>query len=85
MWPTGPALSHPATPLLKEYAQHGCPVDCGPDWTREQIEQALTYGAHPSAKNKEAHACLIAKTQAKVAEGVAHMVKHKDLKHKLPP
>ena len=37
MWPTGPALNHPAAPLLDYYSKHGCPVDCGPDWTVDQI------------------------------------------------
>ena len=29
MWPRGPALNHPAMKLLMEYAEKGCPVDCG--------------------------------------------------------
>ena len=41
MWPTGPPLDHPVTKLLDNYATNGCPVDCGPDWLRSQIEDAL--------------------------------------------
>ena len=26
---------HKATPLLSGYADGGCPVDCGPDWSKE--------------------------------------------------
>ena len=35
MWPTGPALYHPASEMLDDYSRHGCPVDYGPDWTEE--------------------------------------------------
>jgi hypothetical protein len=58
MNPSGPALDHPAAPLLSDYAKYGCPVDCGPNWTREQIEEALDYGAHPTAKIPAALECL---------------------------
>ena len=34
MEPRGRALSHPAGPLLLEYAREGCPVDIGRPWTR---------------------------------------------------
>ena len=54
MNPSGPALDHPAAPLLADYAKYGCPVDCGPNWTRDRIEEALDYGAHPTAKIPEA-------------------------------
>ena len=54
MWPTKYALQHNAAPALTEYATYGCPVNCGEDWTAEQINTALKYGAHPSAKVPEA-------------------------------
>ena len=44
------ALDHPITPLLFDYAQHGCPVDCGRDWTMEQIILMLKRGPHVSDK-----------------------------------
>ena len=84
MWPSGPALAHPAAPLLHEYATGGCPVDCGPDWSRDQIEAALQYGSHPSAQQEEARECLIQETRLKVEEGFAKIVTYKDIKHKLP-
>ena len=59
MNPTGPALNHPAASLLPYYAKYGCPVNCGPNWTRTQIEEALDYGVHPTAKIPEALECLI--------------------------
>ena len=85
MWPTGPALDHPAAKLLDSYATTGCPVDCGPDWSRSQIEAALRYGAHPSAQATEAKNCLLQETKMKVEEGFAKVVTYKDIKHNLPP
>ena len=84
MWPTGPALDHPAAPLLDDYSKHGCPVDCGPDWTIEQLMAALAYGAHPSAKFPEALKCLIAEAETKVANGFATIVTWRDIKDRLP-
>jgi hypothetical protein len=39
MWPRLYATDHPAAPLLTEYARKGCPVDCGPSWSKERIIQ----------------------------------------------
>ena len=69
MWTSGPALKHPAAPLLHEYATRGCPVDCGPDWSRDQIEAALQYGLHPSAQMDDVRECLVQETKIKVEEG----------------
>jgi len=38
MSPSGRALRHPYGPALLDYAEHGCPVDTGPNWTREMLE-----------------------------------------------
>ena len=84
MWPTGPARDHPAAKLLDSYATNGCPVDCGPDWSRIQIEDALKYGAHPSAQAPEALACLVEETKTKVEEGFAKVVTYRDIKKNLP-
>jgi hypothetical protein len=35
MRPTSPALEQPATRLLQSYATQGCPVHCGPDWSKD--------------------------------------------------
>ena len=59
MNPSGPALDHPAAPLFADYATYGCPEDCGPNWTRDQIEEALDYGAHPTENIPEALECLV--------------------------
>ena len=73
---SGPALDHPAAPLLSEYAKYGCPpVDCGPNWTCEQIDEALEYRAHPTAKIPAALECLITKeAEEKEKEGFIHIL-----------
>ena len=85
MWPTSYALKHDAAPLLSSYAIQGCPVDCGEDWTAERIENALNYGAHPSAKQPEALECLITEAETKVTNGFARIVTWKEIKHNIPP
>ena len=54
MWPRNYALDHPAIPLLFEYTQHGCPVDCGKDCTLEKIILVLKQGPHVPSKESEA-------------------------------
>ena len=49
MRPQGEALKHPFAEELSRYATNGCPVDCGPNWTRERIEAAIAVGPSPSA------------------------------------
>ena len=85
MHPTSHALNHPATPILQDYAAAGCPVDCGPHWTKQQIEETLQYGAHPSAKKAAAREYLVSETNAKVQEGFAKLVRYGDIKSNLPP
>ena len=49
MRPRGDVLLHPAGPTLLKYATKGCPVDCGPKWSRERIEKAIAEGPSKSA------------------------------------
>lgn len=56
IYPTGPATAHPAANILLEFGTKGCPVNCGPDWSPEQIKAAIEYAAHPSAQIPEAAA-----------------------------
>ena len=85
MQPAAQALHHPAAPILQTYASTGCLMDCGPDWSKEQIEETLHYGAHPSAKKAEARSYLITETTAKVQEGFAKIIWYGGIKHNLPP
>ena len=80
MNPFGPALlDHPAALLLSEY------TNCGPKWTREQIDEALDYGAHPSARKREALECLIKEAEEKEKEGFVHILRWGDIKDNLHP
>ncbi len=54
MQPQGDALRHPAADDLLDYATKGCPVDCGDDWTYEEIEAAINRGSSRTMDNPEA-------------------------------
>lgn len=41
MYPRGRAITHPAGPLLKEWATYGCPTCTGKNWTVEQMQAAI--------------------------------------------
>ncbi|MGH7955102.1 MAG: hypothetical protein ACREOZ_03995, partial [Gloeomargaritales cyanobacterium] len=85
MRPSGRALAHPAAPALIQYAQHGCPVDCGSNWTHEQITKAVERGPHPSANDPEAAKELWAEAREKVNQRFAQIVAWNDIKDNPPP
>ena len=85
MWPRGLAKSHEAAPLLNNFSDEGCPVDCGTNWTNEHIMAALIRGPHISAKSKEAKQCLFRETESKVKEGFAKTIRWGDIKNNIPP
>lgn len=85
MWPRGIAWEHEAAPLLYLYSTEGCPVDCGPNWSKKQILAAIKRGAHISAKDPEARQYLINTTHDAVAGGFARLVQLKDIIDNLPP
>jgi hypothetical protein len=74
MAPSGPALEHPAAPLLLELATMGCHADIGEAWTLEMLEEAIAKGAHPSAMEPVPAAQLREETLEKVAQGYARLV-----------
>jgi hypothetical protein len=84
MWPRSIANDHSAANLLHYYSSHGCPVNCGPNWTLEHILAAIKRGPHISAKSKTASQCLHTETQNKIEGGYATIVKWKDIKHDIP-
>jgi len=85
MWPrTFSTTTHPAAPLLNKYANKGCPVDCGPDWSHEHIEAALLRGNHTSTNSKRATQALREEIRTKQANKYARVVKWKDIKHNIP-
>ena len=70
--------------LLESYAKQGCPVDCGPNWTWAQLEAALKYGAHPSARTGEALECLVQEAQEKEKEGFVKIITWGSIKDTIP-
>jgi hypothetical protein len=85
MCPQGPyAVKHDAIPLLNSYANEGCPVDAGPDWSREKIELLLKRGPHISAKSKAAIKQLRAETHDKIKHKYARIVTWGEIKSNLP-
>ena len=84
MQPSGPALSHPAAPMLLDFAHEGCPAKTGNDWSLELLDEAVQRGAHPSARDPIAAAALISETMRKVDEGFARILPWKVLREQLP-
>jgi hypothetical protein len=85
MAPSGPALHHPAAPLLLELATLGCTSEMGDTWTQELIEAAIKKGAHPSALDPKASRQLRDETLEKVNQGYARLVYWDDIKNNPPP
>jgi hypothetical protein len=75
---------HKATPLLSDYANNGCPVNCGPDWTLETILKLLRRGPHRSSKRRDAVRQLRTETKEKIACGYARVVRWGDIKNNIP-
>ena len=84
MNPNGPYAEHPAIPLLRTYADDGCPADCGPRWSKDQIIRALRRGPHISAKAPDAIRYLRKQTMEKVDHGFVRIVKWGDIKNEIP-
>ncbi len=79
------AENHPAFDFINHYANNGCPVDCGKDWTLDEIKAAIRRGAHPSADSREALEALHEETASKVKNKYSRVVRFGDLLKNLPP
>ena len=84
MIPQPTARAHRAGNLLDYYATHGCPVDCGEDWTTEHIEALLRRGPHQTSKSPEAVAAIRAEVATKIKNGYAKIVRYGDIKANRP-
>ena len=78
------AENHPANTLLKEYADKGCPVNCGPDWDLKKLLLYIEKGPHVSALIPAAITQLQEETKQKITNGYARTVKWKDIKDDIP-
>ena len=84
MYPTGAAATHPAAEDLRQWAEHGCPVDTGRQWTPEQIKAALERGPHMSALAPEAMQAFREEVVQKIAQGHAKVIPWDEIKDNLP-
>ena len=80
MFPGKLAQRHPFGPTLRKYATDGCPVDIQEDWTLEELDAAVAYGAHPSAETPEASATCRQEALEKVQQNLAKHVPWKRLR-----
>eukprot|EP00957_Ditylum_brightwellii_P127644 9734543-Ditylum_brightwellii.AAC.1 len=85
MWPQAFATDHPAAPDLQNYTKGGYHVDCGPDWSLQQLVTSLKQGSHKSATTPDTCATLHIETDNKIANGFACKVQFGNIKHNLPP
>jgi hypothetical protein len=84
MYPRTFLSFHNATPLLLQYAQNGCPVDCGPDWDKNKILLLMKRGPYKSSTKKEAVQQLQSETLEKIEMGYARVISWKDIKDNIP-
>ncbi len=80
MFPGKIAQSHPAGPMLKQFGTKGCPVDIAENWTLAQLDEAVAYGAHPSASTPEAVTALREEALEKVDQGFCTLIPWKQLR-----
>jgi hypothetical protein len=85
MFPRNDVLNHPAGPDLLKYTLNGCLVDCGSNWSYEQLLAAITNGPHASANKDEAATACRKEAMDQVAEGCCRLVYWDDIKDNLPP
>ena len=74
--PYGPALEHPAAPMLMDYMTNGCDAAINMQWTMDMIKAAIACGAHPSALLPEPAAQLQAEMLEKVEQGIKNTPLH---------
>lgn len=84
MCPAGLATSHPAGPLLNEWATFGCPTMMGKPCSVQQMEAAIKRGPHQSTLTGAAIQHFATKISEKVVADHARVIKWDDIKHNPP-
>eukprot|EP00957_Ditylum_brightwellii_P078955 6003876-Ditylum_brightwellii.AAC.1 len=74
MWPCTFAENYLERNRLEQCTTEGCPMDCGHDWTTEQIEKALCHGPHKSAQSKEAATFIHKEREEETKNGYAKVI-----------
>ena len=75
---------HPSAALLQEYAQRGCPVTVGQDWTLGDLEAAVDIGPHVSVLAPDAIDQMHVEAREKEKQGFANIFKWEELNENLP-
>jgi hypothetical protein len=84
MQPQPLANVHPFTPTLMEW-RHGIAVDCGPDWSWEVIEAAMTRNPHPTACTPEAVALFEEDIEYQRKAGFCKVIPWEEINWLCPP
>ena len=67
MHPSGLAATHPAAPLLSEWATFGCPTMTGAPWSITQMEAPIARGPHKAVLMEQAVAHFADEVMEKVS------------------
>lgn len=84
MRPQDVAKAHEFGPVLEHYAVHGMPVDCGADWSREEILAGVERGPHQLATTADVVALFQEDIKCQIAVGSTHVVDWDDVKWNMP-
>jgi hypothetical protein len=84
MQPQKLAAGHPFFPTLHEWGTKGVPVDCGPDWEWDVIEQAVARGPHQSAMEPDNIALVHEDIQYQVDAGFSKIMLWSELQQLRP-
>ena len=74
MFPGPIAQQHPVGPQLRTWGHQGCPANLQDNWTLDQLDAAVAYGAHPSASTPEAAEALRHEALEKVEQRFAKLM-----------
>jgi len=80
MCPTGPALSHPAAPMLKKFATEGYPTESTYEWNLAELDDAVEMGPHQSARETDAAKACRKEALEKVEQGFCSLIPWKTLR-----
>ena len=84
MCPARQAIGHPAATLLRHYAETGCPVRTGKQWTKEMMWEAVERGPHRSALTSQAMEHFANEAREKVEKGQARLIRWDTIKDNPP-
>ena len=84
MFPAGCAGTHPAAPMLKEWATFGCPTHRGKPWSKEEMWEAIARAPHCSLLSPGALEHFTAEAAEKVRTGQARVIAWDSIKDNPP-